>query len=104
MKIFQNRNFDLPAPSCIDDVVDDVVFVMENGPTYPKYYYFPISSKFWPSFSTKRRLYYSHTKLYRQHSNMSLQNFSSIFYRATHYSHPQLIFLCQKSTSFKGGN
>ncbi|ETW46179.1 hypothetical protein PFMALIP_05756 [Plasmodium falciparum MaliPS096_E11] len=28
MKIFQNRNFHLPAPSCIDDVVDDVVFVM----------------------------------------------------------------------------
>lgn len=28
MKIFQNRNFDLPAPSCIDDAVDDVVFVM----------------------------------------------------------------------------
>ncbi|EWC88221.1 hypothetical protein PFNF54_02985 [Plasmodium falciparum NF54] len=42
MKIFQNPNFDLPAPSCIVDVVDDVVFVMENGPTYPKYYYFPI--------------------------------------------------------------
>ncbi|ETW33471.1 hypothetical protein PFTANZ_05811 [Plasmodium falciparum Tanzania (2000708)] len=35
---------------------------------------------------------------------MSLQNFGSIFYRATHYSHPQLIFLCQKSTSFIGGN
>ncbi|EWC91038.1 hypothetical protein PFNF54_00152 [Plasmodium falciparum NF54] len=28
------------------------------------------SPKFWPRFSTKRRLYYSHTKLYRQHSNI----------------------------------
>ncbi|EWC74237.1 hypothetical protein C923_05093 [Plasmodium falciparum UGT5.1] len=28
MKIFENRNFQLPAPSCMNDVVDDVVFFM----------------------------------------------------------------------------
>ncbi|ETW51314.1 hypothetical protein PFMALIP_00633 [Plasmodium falciparum MaliPS096_E11] len=33
---------------------------------------------------------------------MSLQNFRSRFYRTTHYYHPQLIFLGQNGTSFKG--
>ncbi|SOS81903.1 hypothetical protein PPRFG01_0035600 [Plasmodium sp.] len=81
MKIFGNPNFDLPAPSCMDDVVDDVVFVILCC-VHVRYLLFgPI---FHENFGPFFQLIVTTSSIKRQHPNMSLQNYGSKFCSTTH--------------------